>query len=61
MVEVETHVGLVVGIGEIVHPACGIRENIYYIGIYKVIQTAQFPVDGLADYVSVVINVSGVL
>ena len=61
MVKVQTHVGLVVCIGEIVNPACGIRKNVDDVGIDKVIKTAQLTVDSLAYDVSVVVNVCGIL
>ena len=61
MVEIETHIGLVVCIGEIVDPAGGVGEDIDYVSVYKVIQAGEFPVYGLADDVAVVIDIGCIL
>ena len=61
MAEIELHVHLVVGIGEVVHPAGGVGEDVDDVGVEEVVRAAQRTHNVLATDVAFIVDVGGVL
>ena len=59
--EVIAHVFLVVGIGEVVHPAGRIRIDIHDISVQEIPRTTQLTVNRFPDNLSLIIDISRVL
>ena len=61
MGEVETHVWFIIRIVKIVNPGSGVGINVDYICVHEVKVAGKTTCDGLADYLTVVIDIGCIL
>ena len=59
--EIVTHIHLVVGIGEVIHPTGGIGVDVHDISVQEIPRTCQLTVDGLTHDLSLVIDIGSIL
>ena len=58
--EVKLHVRFVVGVGEIVYPACGVGIDAHDIGVEEIVERGERALDGLAHNLAVLVHVGRV-